>query len=89
VKYPSEGNYSPGDTWELYVGPDGRIQEMNYHAGGPATYVVIATWADYKKAGPLLVSLEHRGTRDGQPAHVFFSNVAVKLAGSNAWSAAQ
>ena len=89
MKYPSDGGYSPGDTWELYVGPDGRIEEMTYHAGGPATYVVIATWADYKKAGPLLVSLEHRGTRDGQPAHVFFSNVAVKLAGSNTWLEAQ
>jgi hypothetical protein len=85
VKYPSDGGYSPGDTWELYVGTDGRIQEMAYRAGGPTKHVVIATWADYKKAGPLLVSLEHRGTRDGQPAHVFFSNVAVKLVGSNTW----
>jgi hypothetical protein len=85
VKYPSDGGYSPGDTWELYVGSDGRIEEMAYRAGGPAKHVVIATWADYKKAGPLLVSLEHRGTRDGQPAHVFFSNVAVKLVGSNTW----
>ena len=87
--YPSDGGYSPGDTWELYVGPDGRIQEMAYHAGGPTKHVVITTWsttwADYKKAGPLLVSLEHRGTRDDQPAHVFFSNVAVKLVGSNTW----
>jgi len=85
VKYPSDGGYSPGDTWELYVGSDGRIEEMAYRAGGPAKHVVIATWADYKKAGPLLVSLDHRGTRDGQPAHVFFSNVAVKLVGSNTW----
>src|SRR5215831_1593044 len=89
AKYPSDGGYSPGDTWELYVGPDGRIQEMAYYAGGPAKHVVIATWTDYKKAGPLLVSLEHRGTRDGQPAHVFLSNVAVKLVGSNAWMDAQ
>ena len=89
VKYPSDGGYSPGDTWELYVGPDGRIEEMAYHAGGPAKHVVIATWADYKKAGRLLVSLEHRGTRDGHPAHVFFSNVAVKLVGSNTWMEAQ
>ena len=27
----------------------------------------------------------HRGTNNGQPAHVFFSNVAVKLVGSNTW----
>jgi hypothetical protein len=89
VKYPSDGGYSPGDTWELYIGPDGRIEEMAYHGGGPAKPVVIATWADYKKAGPLLVSLEHRGTRNGGPLHLFFSNVAVKLVGSNTWLEAQ
>jgi len=89
VKYPSDGGYSSGDSWELYVGSDGRIEEMAYRAGGPAKHVVTATWAGYKKAGPLLVSLEHRGTNNGQPAHVFFSNVAVKLAGSNTWMGAQ
>ena len=45
--------------------------------------------ADYKEAGPLLVSLEHRGTNNDQQAHVFFSNVAVKLVGSNTWLDAQ
>ena len=85
VKYPSDGGYSPGDTWELYVGSDGRIEEMAYRAGGPAKHVVIATWADYKKAGPLLVSLDHRGTHNGDPLHLWFSNVAVKLVGSNTW----
>ena len=86
VKYPSGGGYSPGDTWELYVGDDGRVEEMAYHRGGPAKLEVAATWADYKKAGPLLFSLDHRGTRNGSdPLHLFFSNVAVKLAGSNTW----
>ena len=86
VKYPSDGGYTPGDTWELYVGTDGRIREMEFHHGGAAKpSLVIATWADYKKAGPLLVSLDHRGTADGKPLRLFFSNVAVKLAGSNSW----
>ena len=85
VKYPSGGGYSQGDTWELYVGTDGRIDEMAYHRGGPGTLDVIAAWTDYKKAGPLLFSLDHRGTRDGKPLHLFFSNVAVKLVGSNTW----
>jgi len=89
VKYPSNGGYSRGDTWDLYLGPDGRIEEMAYRAGAPTKHVVIATWAGYKKAGPLLVSLEHRGTNNGQPAHVLFSNVAVKLTGSNTWLDAQ
>lgn len=90
MKYPSQGGYSPGDTWELYVGGDGRIQEMVFRRGGtrkPA--VVIARWANYRKAGPLLFSLDHPGTADGNPLHIFFSNVAVKLAGSNTWTDAR
>ena len=90
LKYPSEGGSSPGDTWELYVRPDGQVGEMVFRRGGPKNpATVIATWADYKKAGPLLFSLDHRGTADGQPLRVFFSNVAVRLAGSSTWIDAQ
>ena len=91
VKYPPEvGGYTPGDTWDLFVGADGRVREFTYHRGGPKKPSLLsATWAGYKKAGPLLVSTEHRGTADGAPAHIFFSNVAVKLAGSDKWMDAQ
>ena len=91
VKYPSEaGGYTPGDTWELYVGKDNRVQELAYHRGGDTKpSLVIATWAGYKKAGPLLFSTEHRGTADGKPLHIFLSDVAVKVTGSDAWVKAQ
>jgi hypothetical protein len=89
VKYPSEGGYAPGDTWELYVGADHRIEEFIYHGGGPGIQqrprLLIATWAGYKQAGPLLISTDHRGTADGKPMRVFFSDVAVKLMGSDTW----
>src|SRR3954463_8180781 len=71
VKFPSEGGYSEGDTWELYIRPDKRIEEMIYHRGGTKKpSVVIATWADYKKAGPLLISTDHRGTADEKPVRI-------------------
>ena len=90
VKYPSDGGYTPGDTWELYVGSDNRVEQFIYHRGGPKKpSLVIATWAGYKKAGPLLVSTEHRGTADGKPLHLAFSDVAVKLVGSDQWVNAQ
>ena len=91
VKYPAEvGGYTPGDTWDLYVGSDGRVAQFIYHRGGPKKPSnVTTTWAGYKKAGPLLVSTEHRGTADGAAAHIFFSNVAFKLAGSDKWADAQ
>ena len=91
VKYPAEaGGYTPGDTWDLYVGKDKRVQCMVYHRGGPKKpSLVIALWAGYKKAGPLLLSTEHRGTADGKPLHIFISNVSVKVTGSDKWMAAQ
>ena len=90
VKYPLEGGYTPGDTWELYVGKDKRVEQFVYHRGGPKKpSVVIATWEGYKKAGPLLISTDHRGTADGGPLRLFFSDVAVKLTGSDTWMNAQ
>jgi len=91
VKYPDEvGGYTPGDTWDLYVGKDNRVEQFVYHRGGPVKpSVVIATWAGYKKAGPLLISTDHRGTADGKPLHLFITDVAVKLTGSDTWINAQ
>lgn len=87
VKYPAEaGGYTPGDTWDLYVGKDYRVRAMVYHRGGDKKpSLVTAAWTGYKKAGPVLFSTEHRGTADGKPLHVSLTNVAVKLAGSDAW----
>jgi hypothetical protein len=86
VKYPADEGYTPGDTWELYLGADHRIREFIYHRGGPKKpSLVTTTWAGYKKAGPLLVSMDHRGTADGKPVRVFFSDVSVKLTGSDTW----
>jgi hypothetical protein len=91
VKYPPEaGGYTPGDTWELYVGKDSRVEQFVYHRGGPKKpSLVTATWAGYEKAGPLLISTEHRGTADGKPLHIFITNLAVKLSGSDKWIPAQ
>jgi hypothetical protein len=91
VKYPPEaGGYTPGDTWELFIGADNRVRELVFRHGGTVKpSLVIATWAGYKKAGPLLISTEHRGTADGGAFHLSFSNVAVKLTGSNTWMDAQ
>jgi len=87
VKYGSElGGYTPGDTWNLYVGKDKRVEYLVFqHGGDKKPSLVKATWTGYKKAGPLLISSEHRGTADGKPLHIFISDVAVKLAGSDEW----
>src|SRR2546421_9847764 len=87
VKYPQEaGGFTPGDTWDLYVGKDNRVAQFVYHRGGPKKpSLVKATWAGYKKAGPLLFSTEHRGDADGKPLHLWLSDISVKLTGSDTW----
>jgi len=91
IKYPSEaGGFTPGDTWDLYVGKDNRVEQFVYHRGGPKKpSVVMATWEGYKKAGPLLISTDHHGTADGNPLRIFISDVSVKLTGSENWINAQ
>ena len=68
-----------------------HLEEFIYHragAGFPKAY--IATWQGYERAGPLLFSTDHEGTTgDGKSLRVFFSDVAVKVVGSDKWVNAQ
>jgi hypothetical protein len=90
MKYSSDGGYEPGDTWDLYVGADKRIAEIVYHrSGNKPPKLVVATYADHKKAGPLLISTDHRGTFDGKPLRVWLSDISVKTTGSDDWINAQ
>ncbi len=91
VKYPAEGGgYTPGDTWELYVGKDGRVEYWVYHRGGAKKpSLVFATWGGQKKAGPLLLSTDRRGYADGKPVRIWYSDVSVKVTGSDSWMKAQ
>jgi hypothetical protein len=90
VKYPEGGGYTPGNTWELYAGKEGRVEYWIYHRGGAKKpSLVIATWGSQKKAGPLLISTDRRGYADGKLIRIFFTDVAVKVTGSDKWMTAQ
>jgi hypothetical protein len=91
VKYPPEaGGYTPGDTWDLYVGKDNRVEYLVFrHGGTEKPSLVNASWVGYKKAGPILFSTEHLGNADGKPLHISITDVAVKLTGSDTWVKAQ
>jgi hypothetical protein len=84
VTYPKTGGgYTPGDMYDLFVGADNRIVAWNFHRGGAEKPTLTVTWADYKMAGPILISMDHRGTLSDKPFHLFFTGVAVKLAGAS------
>ena len=83
VRYPSAGGYTPGDVYELYVDENYRLIQWVYHRGGSKTPSRITTWEDYKRVGPLVLSLTHQGPE--ATFRVWFTNVAVMPSGSNQW----
>jgi hypothetical protein len=90
VTYPkSGGGYTPGDSYELFLGADNRITKWVYHEGGTPKPSLTTTWGDYKMAGPIPIAHDHRGVEEGKPIRIFFTDVAVKLSGSDAWVAAK
>jgi hypothetical protein len=84
VSYPSEGGYTPGDVYDLFLDDSYRITQWMYHQGGataPPTRIV--AWDDYRRVGPLVLSLNRPGAN--QNFRVWFTDVAVKTSGSADW----
>ena len=89
ITYPKSGGYTPGDSYDLFVSPDNRIVVWTFHKGGAPEPTLTSTWADYKMAGPILLSHDHRGTLGGKPGRIFFTGVATKTTGANDFAAAK
>lgn len=87
VTYPPSGGYTPGDVYELFIGPDNRLMQWIYRKGGSVGPTRVTTWQDHRKVGPLTLALDHQGPN--ADFRVRFSDVAVKLKGSDRWNAAQ
>lgn len=83
VRYPANEGYTPGDVYELFIGPSDRIEQWIYRKGGDPKPTRIATWEDYRRVGPLTLALDHRGP-DGV-FRVWFTDVAVRVAGQSGW----
>jgi hypothetical protein len=84
VTYPPGVGYTPGDVYDLYVGDDDRIVEWAYHRGGSPEPKLEASWTDYRRVGPLTLSLTRPGI--GSDFRVWFSDVAVRRRGAESWT---
>jgi len=74
VKYPAEaGGYTPGDTWDLYVSKEKRVQQFIYHRGGPRSPVSSPQRGQATKGRPTVVlNGAPRHCRWQAPAHLYF-----------------
>ena len=83
ITYPTQGGYTPGDVYELYLDENYRVTQWIYRRGGSETPTRIATWEDHRNLGPLVFSLNHQG--DDGNFRIWFTQVGVKLAGVDGW----
>ena len=71
MKYPVQRRLTPGDTWELYVGPTDRIRELLFRHGGSAKpRVFVATYARPQEGwtAALLAEITGQGRRQARRA---------------------
>ena len=83
VTYPATGGYTPGDVYEIYLDDDYRLMQWIYRRGGSEQPTRITTWEDHRRAGSLVLSLNHQAADDS--FRVWFTGVGLKLTGSNNW----
>ncbi len=83
VAYPADEGYTPGDVYELFLDPEGRILQWVYRKGGEPRPTRVTTWEDWREVGPLRLSLDRRGA-DGV-FRVWFTGVAVRPKGGAGW----
>ena len=65
VTYPEAGGYTPGDAYDLFIDSTATIRRWIFRKGNIPKTTVEAVWADPEAIGPLWISLERSGAKDG------------------------
>lgn len=86
VSYPPRGGYTPGDVYDLYLGPNHRIIQWVYHRGGTAEPTRMSTWEAYRKFGPIILSLDRNGP-EGSNFRIWFTDVVVTTTAGDKFAA--
>ena len=76
VAYPSEGGYTPGDAYDLFVDSAGTVRRWAFRRGNTEKPTTETRWSDPAPMGPLRISLERPGMKPG--FKLWFSDVRVE-----------
>ncbi|WP_428386244.1 hypothetical protein [Mucisphaera sp.] len=73
------GGYTPGDTYELDLNPEGQITAWTFVRNDNRRP---ATWEHHIDAGPIRLALDHHGPNNFR---LHFTNVRIRLQGEQDW----
>ena len=74
VSYPSEGGYTPGDSYDIYFDENFMVQEWVYKSAGGRE--LATTWEDYEDYEGIKIAKMHK-SQDGT-FKLFFTDISVK-----------
>ncbi len=75
VSYPSDGGYTPGDSYDIYYNEDFIIQEWVYKAAGGGREMA-TTWEDYEDFEGIKISKMHKSLDES--FQLYFTNISVE-----------
>ena len=75
VMYPSQGGYTPGDAYDLFVDSAATIKRWIFRKGNASMPTNQVYWSAPSKMGLLDISMEHPGV--GKDFKLWFSDVKV------------
>ncbi len=76
VSYGGNVGYTPNDKYELYIDDSYKILQWIYRRNNSPTPTRLTRWEDYRRIGPLYLSLNRPG-KDGN-FRVWFTNVKIE-----------
>jgi hypothetical protein len=76
INFKSEGGYTPGDTYKLYVDDDFLIQEWAFFPAGTAEPRIINAWNNYKTIEGITISTD-RFNADGS-FRIYFTDIVIQ-----------
>ncbi|MEO2062454.1 MAG: hypothetical protein ABGW97_05710 [Christiangramia sp.] len=74
VSFPSEGGYTPGDSYDIYYDDDLMIQEWVYKSADGGREMA-TTWEDYKNYDGIKIAQSHKN-KEGN-FELFFTDIEV------------
>lgn len=74
--YPSEGGYTPGDAYDLFLDSMGTVKRWIFRKGNDPRPTREALWSDPVSVGPLKISMERPGPEDD--FKLWFTGVKVE-----------
>lgn len=76
INFKSEGGYTPGDTYKLYINEDFKIEEWSFFPSESEEPRIINAWDNYKTYEGISISTDRRNA-DGS-FRIYFTDIVIK-----------